>query len=93
MNQRKLVFSQLMNFLPLSTFPRCVNTHRGDHNVQDFICVVQLLTMTFAQLVYRVSLRDIEVNLREQPNRLYHMGLRCKTVSRNTLANANATRP
>ncbi len=30
MNQGKLVFSQLMAFLPLSTFRRCVATHRGD---------------------------------------------------------------
>jgi hypothetical protein len=53
----------------------------------------QFLTMAFAQLTYRESLRDIEVNLRAQAKRLYHMGLRCKTVSRNTLSNANATRP
>lgn len=51
------------------------------------------MTMAFAQLTYRESLRDIELNLRAQTKRLYHMGLRCKTVSRNTLANANATRP
>ena len=93
MNQGKLVFSQLMAFLPLSTFRRCVATHRGDHKVQDFTCMDQFLTMAFAQLTYRESLRDIEVNLRAQAKRLYHMGLRCKTVSRNTLANANATRP
>jgi hypothetical protein len=44
-------------------------------------------------LTYRESLRDIEVNLRAQAKRLYHMGFRCQTISRNTLANANATRP
>jgi len=93
MNQGKLVFSQLMAFLPLSTFRRCVAAHRGDHKVQDFTCMDQFLTMAFAQLTYRESLRDIEVNLRAQAKRLYHMGLRCKTVSRNTLANANAIRP
>lgn len=32
-------------------------------------------------------------NLRAQARRLYHMGFRCQTISRNTLANANATRP
>ena len=93
MNQGKLVFSQLMAFLPLSTFRRCVARHRGDHKVQNFTCMDQFLTMAFAQLTYRESLRDIEINLRAQAKRLYHMGLRCKTVSRNTLANANATRP
>ena len=49
--------------------------------------------MAFAQLTYRESLRDIEVNLRAQTRRLCHMGFRCQTISRNTLANANATRP
>jgi IS4 transposase len=49
--------------------------------------------MAFAQLTYRESLRDIEVNLRAQARRLYHMGFRCQTISRDTLANANATRP
>jgi hypothetical protein len=49
--------------------------------------------MASAQLTYRESLRDIEVNLRAQARRLYHMGFRCSTISRNTLANANATRP
>jgi cytochrome c-type biogenesis protein CcmH/NrfF len=53
----------------------------------------QFLTMAFAQLTYRESLHDIEVNLRAQAKRLYHMGLRCKTVSCNTLANSNTTRP
>ena len=93
MNQGKHVFSQLMTFLPLSTFRRCVAKHRGHHKVQDFTCMDQFLTMAFAQLTYRESLCDIEVNLRAQSKRLYHIGLRCKTVSRNTLSNANATRP
>jgi hypothetical protein len=49
--------------------------------------------MASAQLTFRASLLDIEVNLRAQAKRLYHMGFRCQTISRNTLANANATRP
>jgi hypothetical protein len=53
----------------------------------------QFFAMAFAQLTYRESLRDIEVNLRAQAKRLHHMGFRCQTISRNTLANANATRP
>ncbi len=93
MHQGKLVFSQLMAFLPLSTFRRCVAAHRGEHKVKDFSCLDQFLAMSFAQLTYRESLRDIEVNLRAQAKRLYHMGFRCSTISRNTLANANATRP
>jgi hypothetical protein len=93
MHNGKLVFAQLMAHLPLTTFRRCVAAHRGDHKVKDFSCLDQFLAMAFAQLTWRESLRDIEVNLRAQSARLYHMGFRCKRISRNTLANANATRP
>jgi Transposase DDE domain/Domain of unknown function (DUF4372) len=48
----------------------------------------QYLAMTFAQLTYRESLRDIEACLRSVSGKLYHMGLRGK-VSRTTLADAN----
>ena len=93
MHQGMLVFAQVMAHLPLSTFRRCVAAHRGDHKVQDFSCLDQFFAMAFAQLTARESLRDIEVNLRAQSARLYHMGFRCKTISRNTLSNANAMRP
>jgi len=93
MYQGTLVFSQVMAYLPLSTFRRCVAAYDGEHKVKDFSCLDQFLTMAFAQMTGRESLRDIEVNLRARAKLLYHMGLRCKTVSRNTLANANATRP
>ena len=73
MHQGKLVFSQLMAYLPMSTFRCCVAKHRGEHKVKDFSCLDQFFAMAFAQLTYRESLRDIEVNLRAQANRLYHM--------------------
>src|SRR5487761_1930423 len=93
MHQGMLVFAQVRAHLPLSTFRRCVAAHRGDHKVQEFSCLDQFFAMAFAQLTARESLRDIEVNLRAQSARLYHMGFRCKTISRNTLSNANAVRP
>ena len=93
MHQGMLVLAQVMAHLPLSTFRRCVAAHRGDHKVQEFSCLDQFFAMAFAQLTARESLRDIEVNLRAQSARLYHMGFRCKTIARNTLSNANAVRP
>lgn len=81
-----------MLYLPLSTFSRCVADHNSEHKVKDFSCWDQFFAMAFAQLTYRESLRDIEVNLRAQARRQYHMGFRYQTISRNTLANANATR-
>lgn len=79
--------------LPLITFQRCVADHRGEHKVKDFSCLDQFFAMAFAQLTYRESLRDTEVNSRGQVRRRYHMGLRCQTMSRNTVVNANATHP
>jgi hypothetical protein len=91
MNQGKLVFAQLMQHLPLTTFRRCVARYRGEHKVQSFSCLDQFLCMAFAQLTFRESLRDIEACLRAQHSKLYHLGIR-STVARNTLANANAVR-
>jgi hypothetical protein len=91
MNQGKLVFAQVMEHLPLTTFRRCVAQYRGEHKVKSFSCLDQFLCMAFAQLTYRESLRDIEACLRAQANKLYHMGIR-NQVARNTLANANAVR-
>jgi hypothetical protein len=91
MHTGKLVFAQLMEHLPITTFRRCVARYRGHHKVQSFSCLDQYLSMAFAQLTYRESLRDIEACLRAQSSKLYHLGIR-STVARNTLANANATR-
>jgi len=91
MNRGKLVFAQLMQHLPLTTFRRCVTRYRGTFKVKSFSCLDQFLCMAFAQLTYRESLRDIEVCLRAQSSKLYHLGIR-SAVARNTLANANAVR-
>jgi hypothetical protein len=91
MNRGRLVFAQLMHHLPLTTFRRCVIRYRGEFKVQSFSCLDQFLCMAFAQLTYRESLRDIEVCLRAQSSKLYHLGIR-SAVARNTLANANAVR-
>src|SRR3989344_6035636 len=91
MHTGKLVFAQVMEHLPLATFGRCVTRHKGHRKVKRFTCLDQYLCMAFAQLTYRESLRDIEACLRAQASKLYHLGIRSQ-VSRNTLANANATR-
>ena len=87
----RLVFSQLMDFLPMRQFHRCVNRYQGNRYMKTFSCVDQFLCMAFAQLSYRESLRDIESCLRAMHNKLYHMGIRAK-VSRTTLADANENR-
>src|SRR5262249_30665646 len=80
-----------MEHLPQSTLHRCVAPHSGAPQVKHFSCLDEYLSMAFAQLTFRESLRDIEACLRTQSSKLYHLGFR-SVVARNTLANANATR-
>lgn len=87
----KIIFSQVMNYLPIHTFRRCVQLYHGHYKVKSFSCLDQYLSMAFAQLTYRESLRDIETCLRAQQNKLYHMSIRSK-VSRSTLAYSNENR-
>ena len=91
MNSGRTIFAQLMHLLPLAEFRRCVDRYHGDYKVQSFSCLDQFLSLAFAQLTYRESLRDIETCLRAHQSQLYHMGFR-GAVSRNTLANANQQR-
>src|SRR2546422_5857679 len=91
MNQGRTVFSQLIAFLPDREFRRCVARYEGDARLRGFSCWDQYLTMAFAQLTYRESLRDIEACLRALGAKLYHMGFQSK-VARSTLADANESR-
>jgi hypothetical protein len=91
MNSGKTIFAQLMDFIPTYEFRKCVERYDGNFKVKSFSCWDQFLTMAFAQLTYRESLRDIEACLRMAPAKLYHMGFRSK-ISRNTLSNANQVR-
>ena len=91
MNLGKLVFAQVTQHLPLTTFRRCVARYGGEYKVKTFSCLDQYLSMAFAQLTYRESLRDIEACLRAQQSKLYHMGIKSR-VSRSTLADANEVR-
>lgn len=87
----RVIFKQLMDFMPLPTFRRCVAKYKGDFKVKTFSCLDQFLCMTFAQITHQESLRDIEICLRSQNKKLYHMGIRGK-VSKSTLADANKKR-
>ena len=87
----KLVFAQLMDFLPLHTFRRCVQRYPSPRVTKTFSPLDQFLCMAFAQLTFRESLRDIEVCLRSHEAKLYHLGIRGH-VARSTLAYANENR-
>ena len=39
MNSGGTIFAQLMDFLPLAEFRRCVDRNDGDYKVQSFSCL------------------------------------------------------
>jgi len=91
MNSGRTVFSQLIDLLPKYEFDKSVRKYKGNVKAQSFSCWEQYLTMCFAQLTYRESLRDIESCLQAVSGKLYHCGIRGK-VAKSTLAHWNETR-
>jgi hypothetical protein len=88
MDPGKLVFAQLMDFVPRHDFDACVRRHGGDRRPRGFSCRDQFLCLAFAQPTVRESLRDIETCLRALEPKRDHAGFRGK-ISRSTLADAN----
>jgi len=88
MNTGKMLFAQIMDFLPWKTFHRIVARYDGDYRVRTLPCAEQFRVLVFAQMTYRESLRDIEACLSAQAAKLYHMGIR-SPVRRASLADAD----
>jgi hypothetical protein len=91
MNIGKTVFSQVMDLVHRETFQRCVSRYHSDSTFRSLSCRDQFLSMAFAQMTFRESLRDTVDCLEARSDALYHMGLR-SIVRRSTLADANEHR-
>lgn len=91
MNSGRTIFSQLMNFIPKTYFDKIVLHYNGNYRTRTFTCWDQYLSMAFAQLTYRESLRDIQACLRSNVKKLYHMGIK-GNISRTNIARANETK-
>jgi hypothetical protein len=91
MSQNTFIFNQLIRFIPKEAFDYLVVKYDGNAYVKSFSSWNHLLTMIWAQLTSRRSLRDIETSLRAHSDKTYRMGIG-KSISRNNLANANAKR-
>jgi hypothetical protein len=91
MNKGRTIFSQVMDFAPVHEFHKCVERYQGSYKVQSFSCWDHFLSMAFAQMTYRESLRDVVSCLQSQQNKLFGLGFRSK-ITRSTLSYANNTR-
>jgi len=85
------VFSQIMAEISHNDFNKLVAKYHGNYKIRSFSSWDQFLSMSFAQLSYRRSLRDIEACLNAQPGKLYHMGIR-GNVARTNISRANENR-
>ena len=91
MNTGKAVLSQIMDFVSKYEFSKSVDKYNGNYKVKAFTCWEQFIVMSFAQLTYRESLRDIEACLQAISNKLYHCGVKSR-IAKSTLADANESR-
>lgn len=91
MNTGRTILAQLFDFISKYEFDKSVNKYKGNYKSQAFSCWEQYVVMSFAQLTYRESLRDIESCLQAVSGKLYHCGIRNK-VPKSTLAYWNETR-
>jgi hypothetical protein len=85
MNQGQMAFSRIMEDGSRFVLDRCIRRYDGNRGVRRFSVRDQYLAMSFAQMTFRDSLRDIEASLGSAPNRLCHLGTR-GTVARSALA-------
>lgn len=90
MRHQNSVFHQLTKHIPWDVFDRSVAFHGADFRVRRLRTRDQFLALLYGQFSGAASLREIEDGLGSHSTRLYHANAR--TVSRSTLADANARR-
>ncbi|WP_419834879.1 DUF4372 domain-containing protein [Endozoicomonas atrinae] len=91
MKHSNSVFHQLLKHLPRHQFQKAVDRHKGDHRVRSLPCWTQLISLMFAQMTGRTSLRDLEENFNTKRNHHYHLGV--ERIKRSSLSDANNNRP
>lgn len=90
MNEGRTIFSQVMDVLDPTELTRCVARYPMPRESRSFSVRDQFLSMAFAQMTFRESLRDIEACL-SGCRHLYAMGFR-GNITRTNLAYANEHR-
>lgn len=91
MSHINTIYSQLLQLIPRHEFESLVKKHKGDHYVKYFTCWQQFISLLYAQIRKKDSLRDITTSLGAQYQKWYHIGL--KDIRRSTLSDANNKRP
>lgn len=74
-NAGKKLFTKAMEYMLRKTFGHIIEHHSGDDGVRTLDCASLFQTMTFSQIAWRESLRDIETCLGAN-HAVFHMGTR-----------------
>jgi len=90
MSHSNTLYNQILQLIPRHQFETRVRHYHADRYVKYFTCWQQFLTLLFAQIRSKDSLRDIETSLKAQSSRWYHIGF--KDIKRSTLSDANNRR-
>lgn len=91
MNHGKYVLSQVMDMIVRYQFDQCVARYDGERRTKRLTCWEQFLALSFGQLSFRKSLRDIVTCLTAHQEKMYHLGFQ-SPIRRSTLAEANKHR-
>ena len=90
MKYQPTLLGQLLHFVPRDRFQGIVEKYKGDFKTHKMNCWSQFVSLMYAQLRQRDSLRDIETGLEVQLAKLSHLGI--QPVKRSTLSDANSCR-
>ena len=91
MRHQNSVLHDLLKRVPWADFDRLVGAHKADKHARRLSTKSQFIALLYGQLSGAASLREIVGGLESHAARLYHVG--AQSVSRSTLADANARRP
>lgn len=90
MSSLNTVLNELLQIVPRYKFDSLVSEYDNDRYVKYYTTWQQLITLLYAQIKGKDSLREIIVSLNTHKASWYHIGL--KDIRRSTISDANRTR-
>jgi len=69
MSHFNTIYNQLLQLIPRHQFESLVKKYDGDYYVKYFTCRLQFITLLYAQIKIKDTLRDIETSLKTQSSR------------------------
>jgi len=90
MKNSTTIFNQLLNMMPCGKFQKIVDKHNGDKYTKTFKSFHHFITLLYAQITEKYSLRDIQHPINLQKNKLQFFSL--PEIKRSTLSDANNKR-